>query len=150
MIVKIVFTILIFAIPIFGFLPFSSGIQSKNHFLKKPLTFPKQTSNDCATQNQQLRDFAKDVFKKLGIIAKAYQPKGNHPKINEKMKKGMFQECKHLISEKEKRKNIDCSIQNHQLKEFARELLKGKAISSNPFKFNLKCFFLSRSSCGPG
>ena len=115
MIVKIVFTISIFAIPIFGlFLPFSSGIQLKNHFLKKPLTFPKQTPNDCATQNQQLRDFAKDVFKKLGIIAKAYQPK-------------------------EKRENIDCSIQNHQLKEFARELLKGKAISSNPFKFNLKC-----------
>ena len=142
MIIKIVFTISIFAIPIFGlFLPFSSGIQLKNHFVKKPLTFPKQTPNDCTTQNQQLRDFAKDVFKKLGIIAKAYQPKGNHPKSNEKRKKGMFQECKHLISEKEKRKNIDCSIQNHQLKEFARELLKGKAISSNPFKFNLKCDF---------
>ena len=137
MIVKIVFTISIFAIPIFGFLPFSSGIQSKNHFLKKPLTFPKQTPNDCATQNQQLRDFAKDVFKKLGK--------------SKKMKKGMFEECKHLISEKEKRKNIDCSIQNHQLKEFARELLKGKAISSNPFKFNLKCdFFLSRFSWGLG
>ena len=106
-------------------------------YYQKRILIVLQSSNWLLSNKQH----ANILNKKLGIIAKAYQPKGNHPKINEKMKKGMFQECKHLISEKEKRKNIDCSIQNHQLKEFARELLKGKAISSNPFKFNLKCDF---------
>ena len=149
MIIKAVFAISIFAIPIFGLgLPLSSGIQLKNNFLKKPLTTPI----DCARQNQQLKDFVKDIFKKLGIIANAsltnYKPKRNYPKINEKLEKEMFQKRKpmtkgwYLLSpgriqyatEKVISRNIDCSGQNHQLKKFAKELLKGKAIPSNPFK----------------
>ena len=157
MIIKAVFAISIFAIPIFGLgLPLSSGIQLKNNFLKKPLTTPI----DCARQNQQLKDFVKDIFKKLGIIANAsltnYKPKRNYPKINEKLEKEMFQKRKpmttgrYLLSpgriqyatEKVISRNIDCSGQNHQLKKFAKELLKGKAILSNPFKFILKYDFL--------
>ena len=159
MIIKAVFAISIIAIPIFGLgLPLSSGIQLKNNFLEKPLTttFPKQTPIDCARQNQQLKDFVKDIFKKLGIIANAsltnYKPKRNYPKINEKLEKEMFQKRKPMITgrylfspgriqfalEKMKPRNIDCSGQNHQLKKFAKELLKGKAIPSNPFKFILK------------
>ena len=159
MIIKAVFAISIIAIPIFGLgLPLSSGIQLKNNFLEKPLTttFPKQTPIDCARQNQQLKDFVKDIFKKLGIIANAsltnYKPKRNYPKINEKLEKEMFQKRKpmtkgwYLLSpgriqyatEKVISRNIDCSGQNHQLKKFAKELLKGKAIPSNPFKFILK------------
>ena len=157
MIIKAVFAISIFAIPIFGLgLPLSSGIQLKNNFLKKPLTTPI----DCARQNQQLKDFVKDIFKNLGIIANAsltnYKPKRNYPKINEKLEKEMFQKRKpmttgrYLLSpgriqyatEKVISRNIDCSGQNHQLKKFAKELLKGKAILSNPFKFILKYDFL--------
>ena len=157
MIIKAVFAISIFAIPIFGLgLPLSSGIQLKNNFLKKPLTTPI----DCSRQNQQLKDFVKDIFKKLGIIANAsltnYKPKRNYPKINEKLEKEMFQKRKpmttgrYLLSpgriqyatEKVISRNIDCSGQNHQLKKFAKELLKGKAIPSNPFKFILKYDFL--------
>ena len=157
MIIKAVFAISIFAIPIFGLgLPLSSGIQLKNNFLKKPLTTPI----DCARQNQQLKDFVKDIFKKLGIIANAsltnYKPKRNYPKINEKLEKEMFQKRKpmtkgwYLLSpgriqyatEKVISRNIDCSGQNHQLKKFAKELLKGKAILSNPFKFILIYDFL--------
>ena len=153
MIIKAVFAISIFAIPIFGLgLPLSSGIQLKNNFLKKPLTTPI----DCPRQNQQLKDFVKDIFKKLGIIANAsltnYKSKRNYPKINEKLEKEMFQKRKpmttgrYLLSpgriqyatEKVISRNIDCSGQNHQLKKFAKELLKGKAIPSNPFKFILK------------
>ena len=153
MIIKAVFAISIFAIPIFGLgLPLSSGIQLKNNFLKKPLTTPI----DCARQNQQLKDFVKDIFKNLGIIANAsltnYKPKRNYPKINEKLEKEI-QKRKPMITgrylfspgriqfaltEKMKPRNIDCSGQNHQLKKFAKELLKGKAIPSNPFKFILK------------
>ena len=157
MMIKAVFAISIFAIPIFGLgLPLSSGIQLKNNFLKKPLTTPI----DCARQNQQLKDFVKDIFKKLGIIANAsltnYKSKRNYPKINEKLEKEMFQKRKpmttgrYLLSpgriqyatEKVISRNIDCSGQNHQLKKFAKELLKGKAILSNPFKFILIYDFL--------
>ena len=128
MIIKAVFAISIFAIPIFGLgLPLSSGIQLKNNFLKKPLTTPI----DCPRQNQQLKDFVKDIFKKLGIIVKAsltnYEAKRNYPK-NAKMKREMFQKLKHLLTETKNRKFVDCATQNHQLKEFARELLKGLVI----------------------
>ena len=157
MIIKAVFAISIFAIPIFGLgLPLSSGIQLKNNFLKKPLTTPI----DCPRQNQQLKDFVKDIFKKLGIIANAsltnYKSKRNYPKINEKLekeiqkRKPMITWRRYLLSpgriqyatEKVKTRNIDCSGQNHQLKKFAKELLKGKAILYNPFKFILKYDFL--------
>ena len=150
MIIKAVFAISIFAIPIFGLgLPLSSGIQLKNNFLKKPLTTPI----DCPRQNQQLKDFVKDIFKKLGIIANAsltnyYKSKRNYPKINEKLEKEIQKRkpmvtWRYLLSpgriqyvtEKMITRNIDCSGQNHQLKKFAKELLKGKAIPSNPFKF---------------
>ena len=70
MMIKAVFAISIFAIPIFGLgLPLSSGIQLKNNFLKKPLALT--TPIDCARQNQQLKGFVKDIFKNLGIIANA-------------------------------------------------------------------------------
>ena len=151
MIIKAVFAISIFAIPIFGLgLPLSSGIQLKNNFLKKPLTTPI----DCPRQNQQLKDFVKDIFKKLGIIANAsltnyYKSKRNYPKINEKLEKEIQKRkpmgtgrylfspgrIQFAFTEKMKPRNIDCSGQNHQLKKFAKELLKGNAIPSNPFKF---------------
>ena len=155
MMIKAVFAISIFAIPIFGLgLPLSSGIQLKNNFLKKPLALT--TPIDCARQNQQLKGFVKDIFKNLGIIANAsltnYKSKRNYPKINEKLekeiqkRKPMITWRRYLLSpgriqyatEKMITRNIDCSGQNHQLKKFAKELLKGNAIPSNPFIFILK------------
>ena len=135
MIIKTLFFLSIFTIPIFGLIsPFSSGFQLKNHPLNKPLTinFPKRPTNDCATQNRQLKEFAKEIFKKLGIIVKTslanYEtPKRNYPK-NAKIKREMFQKSKHLLTETKNRKFVDCATQNHQLKEFARELLKGFVI----------------------
>ena len=105
MIIKTLFFISIFTVPIFALIsPFSSGFQLKNHPSNKPLTinFPKQPTNDCATQNRQLKEFAKEIFKKLGIIVKKsltnYEPKRNYPK-NVKMKREMFQKWKHLLTE---------------------------------------------------
>ena len=105
MIIKTLFFISIFTIPIFGLIsPFSSGFQLKNHPSNKPLTttLSKRTPNDCDTQNHQLKEFAKDIFQKLGIIVKKsltnYEPKRNYPK-NVKMKREMFQKWKHLLTE---------------------------------------------------
>ena len=111
MIVKTLFYVSIFAIPIFGLIsPFSTKFQIRSHLLNKPLTTTtllKPTPNDWASQNHQLNDFAKEILKKSGIIVKTslinHETKRNYPKNEKILKKRLiiptsswFQKWNHL------------------------------------------------------